>query len=220
MRMRIIKEAEERKNEILDAAEMLFTTKGYNKTTIVDILEIVGIAKGTFYYHFKSKEEVMEAIIKRVIDNDVKTAKKILFNKTLTPVQKIFNIFKAQQPQKNNKKEQLIEQFHCPVNAEMHQKSITQSVLSLAPILAEVVKQGNEENIFHTEYPKEVMEFLILSGQKLFDYSMFQWSQEELTVKINAFISTMEILLGAEKGSFSCMREILTGMEGGKENAE
>lgn len=218
--MRIIKEAEERKNEILNAAEMLFTTKGYNKTTIVDILEIVGIAKGTFYYYFKSKEEVMEAIIKRVVDNDVKIAKQILLNNTLTPVQKIFNIFKAQQPQRNNNKEQLIEQFHFPENAQMHQKSITQSVLSLAPILAEVVKQGNEENIFHTEYPEEVMEFLILSGQKLFDYSMFQWSQEELTIKINAFISTMEILLGAEKGSFSCMHEILAGTKGGDENAE
>ena len=53
---RIVKEADERRNEILDAAETLFTEKGYSKTTIIDILNQVGIAKGTFYYYFKSKE--------------------------------------------------------------------------------------------------------------------------------------------------------------------
>ena len=52
---RIIKEADERRNEILDAAETLITEKGYSKTTIIDILNQVGIAKGTFYYYFKSK---------------------------------------------------------------------------------------------------------------------------------------------------------------------
>lgn len=212
--MRIVKEAEERKSEILDAAEILFTTKGYNKTTIIDILEAVGIAKGTFYYYFKSKEEVMDAIIKRVIDNDIEAAKRIVLDETLTPVEKIFSILKGQQPREDDNKEQLIEQFHHPMNVEMHQKSITQSVLALAPVMAEVVQQGIDENIFHTEYPQEVMEFLILSGQNLFDSSMFQWSQEEIVVKINAFISMMEILLGAEKGSFSCMLEILAGTSG------
>lgn len=49
---------------------------------------------------------------------------------------------------------------------------------------------------------------------------MFQWSQEELTIKINAFISTMEILLGVEKESFSCMHEILSGTKGRDENTE
>lgn len=67
---RVVKEAEARRNEILDAAEILFTGKGYAKTTIIDILEAVGIAKGTFYYHFKSKEEVMDAIIDRIVEGD------------------------------------------------------------------------------------------------------------------------------------------------------
>ena len=64
--MRISKEYDERKNEILDTAERLFHTKGYEKTTINDILKEVNIAKGTFYYYFKSKEEVMDALIEMV----------------------------------------------------------------------------------------------------------------------------------------------------------
>ena len=57
------KEAEERKKEILDIAEELFTTKGYDNTSTTDILERVGIARGTLYYHFKSKEEILSVKI-------------------------------------------------------------------------------------------------------------------------------------------------------------
>ena len=59
--MRIVKEAEERKNEILDVAERLFGTKGFDNTSTNDILNEIGIARGTLYYHFKSKEEIINA---------------------------------------------------------------------------------------------------------------------------------------------------------------
>ena len=72
--MRIIKEYEERRKEILETAERLFLTKGYTKTTVNDILKEIGIAKGTFYHYFKSKEEVMDEIIMRIIKEDVAKA--------------------------------------------------------------------------------------------------------------------------------------------------
>jgi AcrR family transcriptional regulator len=50
---------------------MLFFTKGYAKTTVNDVLQEIGIAKGTFYYYFKSKEEVMDAVVMRFIDAGV-----------------------------------------------------------------------------------------------------------------------------------------------------
>ncbi|MCL2318498.1 MAG: TetR/AcrR family transcriptional regulator, partial [Treponema sp.] len=65
--MRIVKEPEIRKNEILDAAEKLFGHKGYGSATINDILGMVNIAKGTFYYYFKSKEDVLDALVERRI---------------------------------------------------------------------------------------------------------------------------------------------------------
>ena len=67
--MRIIKEAEERKNEILDVAGKLFGEKGYDATSTNDILKEIGIAKGTLYYHFKSKEDILDAMIERITDS-------------------------------------------------------------------------------------------------------------------------------------------------------
>lgn len=54
--MRIVKEAEERKNEILDVAERLFVSKGFDNTSTNDILNEIGIARGTLYYHSNPKQ--------------------------------------------------------------------------------------------------------------------------------------------------------------------
>lgn len=59
------KKAEERRNEILDAADELFGQKGFDGTSTNDLLEKVGIARGTLYHHFKSKEDIMDALIDR-----------------------------------------------------------------------------------------------------------------------------------------------------------
>ena len=64
--MRVVKEAKERRNEILDVAERLFATKGFDNTSTNDILDEVGIARGTLYYHFKSKEDILDAMIERI----------------------------------------------------------------------------------------------------------------------------------------------------------
>jgi len=133
--MRTLKDPEERKAEILDTAERLFTTKGYIQTTILDILNEIGIAKGTFYYYFKSKEEVMDAIIMRIVSADVAAAKKIADDTGLSALQKLFQILLAQKPQSGSGKEKMLEQFHRPNNAEMHQKSLVQSILHITPVL-------------------------------------------------------------------------------------
>ena len=65
--MKTIKDGEERKKEILMIARKLFAEKGYDQTSINDILKIIEIAKGTFYYYFTSKEELLEEIIMQII---------------------------------------------------------------------------------------------------------------------------------------------------------
>ncbi|ADQ15446.1 TetR/AcrR family transcriptional regulator [Halanaerobium hydrogeniformans] len=55
----------ERREEIMDAAVKLFAHKGYYNTKIADIVNLVGIAKGTFYLYFKSKKELFLSLIKK-----------------------------------------------------------------------------------------------------------------------------------------------------------
>lgn len=207
--MRILKDPEERKSEIMDTAEKLFTKKGYNQTTIMDILNEIGIAKGTFYYYFKSKEEVMDAIIMRIVSADVAAAKEIAEASDIPAVDKLFQILMAQKPQQGGGKEKMIEQFHYPSNADMHQKSLVQSILQITPILTQVIEQGISEQVFATDYPQESIEFLLVSAQVIFDEGLFQWKPDEALKKVKAFISIMESILRAEKGTFDDMFKIL-----------
>lgn len=200
--MRISKNPEERRNEILDAAETLFTTKGYSNTTINDILKLVGIAKGTFYHYFQSKGEVMDEVVMRFIAIGVEAAKEIDSDPNLKAHEKIFQIIMAQSPD-GSRKEQMIDELHRVNNAEMHQKSLVETILQLTPILADVIEQGIAEGTFKTPFPKETVEFLLVSSQFLFDEGIFIWQPQELMQKAIAFTYILETTLGAEKGSFS-----------------
>jgi AcrR family transcriptional regulator len=64
---RVTKVPEERKQELIDTAERLFLEKGYEQTTVADIVREIEVAQGTFYYYFSSKEEILEAIIEKDI---------------------------------------------------------------------------------------------------------------------------------------------------------
>ncbi|MEG2286258.1 MAG: helix-turn-helix domain-containing protein, partial [Eubacterium sp.] len=57
-------------NRILDTSMDLFLKKGYDNTTIQDIVDALGdLSKGAIYHHFKSKEEIIEAVIPRLYDS-------------------------------------------------------------------------------------------------------------------------------------------------------
>lgn len=200
--MRRMKEPEVRKSEILDAAQKLFAEKGYTKTTVTDILNVHGLSKGVFYYYFKSKEEVMDAIIQRITEAEVANAKKIAANPEMSLPQKLCAILMGQglSEEHTKDKEDMIEQFHMVENAEMHQKSLIQTIKYLSPVLAEMVIQ--EKNVFSTEYPLESIEFFIAAGQFVFDQGLFKWNEEELFQRVMAFIDLMERTLGVEKGYF------------------
>ena len=61
--MRITKDPQERKQEILDTALRLFQEKGYEKTSISDIAQEIGVAQGLCYRYFPSKEALFDDVI-------------------------------------------------------------------------------------------------------------------------------------------------------------
>ena len=62
---RVMKEHDERRGEILDAAQLLFNSQGYDSTSVNAIIEHLGISKGTFYHYFSSKEDLIAGIAER-----------------------------------------------------------------------------------------------------------------------------------------------------------
>ena len=194
------KEAEARKKEILDVAEELFTAKGYDNTSTTDILEIVGIARGTLYYHFKSKEEILDALIDRTIQGMVHNIRAALSDKTTAP-QKLVSFVGAMNIDSAIGKE-IIDYAHKPQNALMHQKIQSALLAVLTPIATEIIKDGIEEGYFSTNYPEEAAEMLLVYSSVVFD-GMNEVSEAELAKKAAGFVFNMERLLGMKQGSLS-----------------
>ncbi|WP_040949774.1 TetR/AcrR family transcriptional regulator [Gorillibacterium massiliense] len=211
--MRIVKEAEERRNEILDAADELFSQKGFDGTSTNDILEKVGIARGTLYYHFKSKEDIMDALIERYNVRLLDAAREIAAEKSVPVNVRILRAVMALN-MSGGSGEEIMEHIHKPQNALMHQK-IQRAILNgVVPILADLIREGIEQGLFKTPFPYECMEMVVAYANAVFDGDMVELTDEERLTRIQAFVFNVERLLGAESGSLMFVMQMFTGGEG------
>ena len=199
--MRIVKEAEARREEILDAAERLFAAKGFDNTSTGDILDAVGIARGTLYYHFKSKEDMLDGVIQRLTDRLMQDAGAIVRRKELPVLERLTKAILSLNVESRIGLE-IMEQVHRPQNALMHQKMQSALLEGINPILTELVEEGVRQGICHTRYPESVVEMTILYANTAFDtLNVTGLSPAQRERKIAGFIYNLERLMGMAEGS-------------------
>lgn len=196
---RTVLSAGARKDLILDAAQHLFVSKGFQATTVEDILTATGIAKGTLYYHFAGKDQVLAALIERTVARVAQHAQAIAAS-DLAPVQKFLSIVSGAQMTGGDA--DLTEQLHAPGNAEFHLQSNVAMVRALAPALTEVVEQGIEAGVFTTPQPREDVEIILVAGGMLTDEGIFVGDSDERPRRMMGVIGAAERLLGCQPGTF------------------
>ncbi|MEI5994304.1 TetR/AcrR family transcriptional regulator [Candidatus Enterococcus mansonii] len=181
------KDFDEKRNEILDYAEKLFILRGYELTTVNAILKEVGIGKGTFYYYFESKEEAMDAVIMRIIDDELVYAKEIISRKDLAPIEKlIISLFSKP---KSEGKKVMIEQLYKANNALMKQRAMQRTLELVCPIYAEMIIEGNNSKDFFSINPLADIQFLVAGIQTLYDLSGL--SEAKIEVNLDAILNTL-----------------------------
>lgn len=213
--MRVVKKAEERRIEILDAADELFAQKGFDGTSTNDILEKVGIARGTLYHHFKSKEDIMDALIDRYSDGLLDAAQVIAEDKTIPVVERMIRVVMALNLSGGSSKE-IMEHIHKPQNALMHQKIQKVIINGVPPILTGIIREGIEQGMFSTPFPYECMEMVVIYANTVFDDDMITLTNEERGSRMLAFVCNVERLLGAANGS---LMDVLQMFGGGDESS-
>ena len=196
--MKTIKEGEVRRREILIAARELFVKKGYEQTSVNDILKIVDIAKGTFYYYFASKEEVLEAIILDIVEEGARRAEMILKDKSIPLVNRIMMAIMAQAPEFEGSDE-IKEEIHKVENAKLEQLYLRAMLKRMTPVLQEPILEGIDRDIFHMKYPTECIESILLLGHMMFDCDVFEWKMEDYPRKIQAFLCNAERMMGTKE---------------------
>jgi len=200
--MKTIKEGEVRRREILMVARELFVKNGYDQTSVNDILKIVDIAKGTFYYYFASKEEVLEAIILDIVEEGARRAEKIIRDKSIPLVNRIMMAIMAQAPEFEGSDE-IKEELHKVENAKLEQLYLKAMLKRMTPILEETVSEGIDQGLFHMEYATESIESVLLLGHMMFDCDVFDWNMEEYPRKIQAFLCNVEKMMGTKEGELN-----------------
>jgi AcrR family transcriptional regulator len=163
--MWISKEGDVRKKEFLDAALCLFCEKGYDKTTVNDIIAKIGVTKGAFYYYFKSKEDVMEAIASSEAALHLDIAKKYSDNQQLNALEKLNGIIKeAGNYNISNAKQRsaFIRILEDEENARLSRRIQKKVFEESLPLINMIIKQGVDEGVFKTEFPEETAELYIL----------------------------------------------------------
>ena len=194
--MRISKDPEERKNELMDAAEELFLTAGYNETSVSDIVKKISVAQGTFYYYFKSKEDIFVSIFARSSERAVSEMQKEARDKDKNALQKLVAVIGIYvKSRKNKDKDKLVQALHYDENTGLHYKTIVQGIKQKEPVIEDIIKQGVDAGIFHTEYPRQAAELILTEFEFGLDPGVFEFNREQIIEKSKALISMIEKIL-------------------------
>jgi len=203
--VRIVKKADVRRQEIVAVARQLFQAKEYEKTTMQDVMNQLGIAKGTIYHYFKSKEELLEAVIENIVAEDLISKRALMKEAHGNAIEKIRILIRAGNMAADHA--EILEPLHHPGNLGMHIRQLAVTLMRQAPLYGDLIQQGCEEGLFHTEHPLECAEFILSAIQFLTDMGIHPWAQEDLIRRAMAFPSMIESLLKSPQGSFQFMLE-------------
>ncbi len=194
---RSVKAPAVRRAELLDAANQLFQTKGYAVTTVDDIVQAVGVAKGTFYYYFKSKEAILTALVDQLMQKMVIGSQQIADKPDLNAIEKIVEIAKLQ-GKMMEKEEFVVIQMYLPENQKLNDKVNVEVVLLFSPIWAAVVEQGNREGVFQVEDPLSTCQFILAASQFMTGNHNFHWTEEQQAAHSRAMMIFVERAFGAK----------------------
>ena len=181
------KTPEEWKKEILTAAQNLFISKGYEETSISDIMNMAGGAKGMFYRCFQSKEEVMYALGNQMFFEN-NPFEKVRERNDLNGLQKIRALISVNQ---SDTKRNQINREAVPILKDPHilAAAVRENRRLLTPLWLELLEEGKKDGSIQTEYTKELSELLPLINFWLMP-SVFPATEEELLHKYR-FVAEM-----------------------------
>jgi AcrR family transcriptional regulator/DNA-binding XRE family transcriptional regulator len=209
---RQVKKPEIRKTEILEAAQKYFFQKGYEQTSIQDIIDELGIAKGTFYHYFRSKEHLLDELTE-LMTSQMAAKLKPIAETDENALEKFNQIFAQGVSFKVTNIDLfiiLLNTLYTDENTIIREKMFRRAAEKYKTIFSAIVKQGNEEGVFNASYPDEISDVIMQVGKILNEticrlFLNRNLNAEQLIAhtrnKIELFQDALERILGASKNS-------------------
>lgn len=187
---------------ILDTAENLMAAVSDKDITVNLIAEKAGIGKGSIYYYFNSKDEIIDAAVERCYRKGVHEYFSCI-NDESSALKKIEMLFKSIiKKEFRDRRENLIIALHLHDDPVLHHKMQVFAIREISPILAEILVQGNREGTMYTDTPEESAEMIVATITFMLDGSVFPPNIERMGTKMKILAGVYETCLHTEKGRF------------------
>jgi AcrR family transcriptional regulator len=191
----------ERSSEIMLGAARLFRERGIKSVSVDDIVQAAGIAKGTFYLYFRTKDDLLARMAEAVIDRMVE-AVEAAGTQGDNPIDSFVAAVAAMRVV-DRQEQYLADALNHPENTALHELANMALVSKVGPVLAEVVERGRTAGVFDLEDSLSTMQFLLAGQSALLGGGRFSWSPEEQVARLQATLIIIERALGAPKGSIT-----------------
>ncbi len=187
------KHPEETINRILDVAFRLFMEKGYDRTSIQDIIDhLGGLSKGAIYHHFKSKEDILMAVMERITAGSNHMFLLVQDRSDLNGREKLKTIFKesVSQPVQNDIFTVAPDFDHNPRFLSM---LLHDTIEEAAPnYILPIIQEGIADGSIQTDYPKELAELVLLVANIWMNPMIFHNTEEEVCRKFMVFSQMLQ----------------------------
>ena len=219
--VRIIKKYDERRTEFLNTAQELFFTKGYEQTSVEAIIKKMRLSKGTFYYYFESKENLLDELTCKMGEKILEEVKRIADREDLDAAAKLNSAFAVTRSVKLENIELLkvlIKVLYNDRNLFFRYKIFRKFTELLAPEFTKIIRQGMDEKVFNTTYPNEAAHLIFeiantLSGKipdLIIDLDKNPENINKVEREFKVYENAIERILGAKEGTFNIVnRNIL-----------
>jgi AcrR family transcriptional regulator len=177
-----------RRQALLDAAVVVFTTKGVSAASVDDIVRQAGAAKGTFYLYFRTKAEVVDAVAASMVSG-VADAIESSLEAVGPPVDRIRAMSAALRGVGGAPYErELVEAFHRPENRAMHDRLGAQIADRLAPALRRAIADGIAAGEFAPQDPDRAARYALACFAALHDVVASPDDLREATAELDTFV--------------------------------
>jgi AcrR family transcriptional regulator len=202
-----------RRDAILDAAERLMRTCGYEEMSVQDIQDELGVSRGAIYHYFGSKDEILEAVLERMTDAVMAVVEPFADNPNLTPLAKLQQVFAIAGQWKAERKElmvALVQAWYSDHNLLVRERLGHVARARLTPLIADIVREGKAEGAFRVGSPDHAAAILVAmllnSGEALSRLIFARLAGtvpfEDIEIAIAAYNEAFERILGLTAGSF------------------
>ncbi len=192
----------DKKEQILQAMEKLMCVMPNKEISVNLIAKTAQMGKGSIYYYFESKEEILYAVIERCYKRAIhEYFKKI--NSEASAMEKIKLLFRSiLKKEFHDNQKNLIYTLHLHDDLLLHNKMKLVAFQEISPILEELLIQGIDEGTVSTETPKESAEMIVSVLTFFLDNTVIPENDQSILKKLKIFSNVLDTCLHAEKGSF------------------